>query len=193
MKKSLLIVGHPKGFTSRTYAICKRATRLRDSGVSAGEILNWQRNASIERRPFLDDSDEGYRCYEKHLRAMSRGFIIKDVVQPHVVLRFLEQNPGVYNVLYIHRDSNDVMLQHKLAGWSYYPDPEVFARRFRKYPTVEYEDITSCPKVIFDALRGFGYRVRTFNYINERFTQRRESTRQRLKQHRDLHEKTDRS
>ena len=175
--KSLLIVGYPKGFTSKTYVICQQATGLKETGVSAGEILNWERNPEVDHHPFVDRSEAAYQSYAPALRDKQDDYILKDVVQPRVVLRFLDQNPDSFNVLYVHRNPEDVMLAQQRDGWTYYPDPREFEREFLRFKTVEYERALTDPEAIFSPLRDFGYQVQPYNYITERFRAKTRHTR----------------
>ena len=175
--KSLLIVGHPKGFTSKTYAICQYATGLQETGVGSGELLNWERNPDLDRFPFVDGSDQAYQSYAPQLLRFRTDHILKDVVQPRVILRFLAEHPGQLNVLYVHRDPDEVMLAQRRDGWTYYPDPREFEAEFMRFTTVEYERALIDPEAIFGALRSLGYTVRPYNYITGHFQDKTRQTR----------------
>jgi hypothetical protein len=115
-RKSLLLVGLPRGFTSFTYDVVARATGLQRALASEGEVLNpdgASRAAALSGRPFhyrpeRGDHPEVYPAARAILERFRNGYVIKDVVQPWLVLDYLKEHPDAYRVLYIRRDLNRV-------------------------------------------------------------------------------------
>ena len=116
--KSLLLIGFPRGFTSTSQEIIVKATGLKNPGVSAGEVLNADRlsweglvdiSEKLNRFDRYTKNLEAYPVIEEQLNKYREGFIVKDVVQPWLVLEYIKRNPHAYNVLFISRNIDEVI------------------------------------------------------------------------------------
>jgi hypothetical protein len=191
MSKPLLLIGFPRGFTSRAYQIVQKATGLREVlGVGGdGEILNMQRilrdifqRTDLEQGaslPFYDESDDVYDWVERVLLGAYRmggaNFIVKDVSQPFHVLRFLEKHPDLFNVLYVKRDLAEVEFSLRWRRWTYVHSMEALAALFERFPSIDVTTALSDHRHVFERLRAhFDYPLTEFNYIDESFIVERE-------------------
>jgi hypothetical protein len=159
--KSLLIVGQPRGFTSESHRIAAKASKLDPTTISAGEVLNRDRNSNV-KFPHLSRSDESYAAFSAILAQYKDGYCIKDVIQPYAVSRYLQEHPADYNVLLIERPNQQARLFQGLRGWDY---PELDLRKI--YPgrmALQYESIIYDCAPFFSALESLGYTVDRFPY-----------------------------
>lgn len=173
--KSLLIVSSPRSLSTSIYEICCFALpELKPvPNVTRGEVFNYLDNPKCPITHY-DRSISGYKHVCKTLREYNCGFILKSVVQPFHVSRYLDFHENSYNVLYIYRDRDAVKKCQDLRGWECV-DPLIYEALFWKYVTVKYETLIYDPKHLFDALRQFNYQVNEFNYINNDYIRERES------------------
>ena len=183
--KSLLLIGFPRGFTTQSYEIIKKATGLRSSNVSAGEVLNRGRllkagfvNESLKLKnfPFYTKNLELYPVIEQELNKYKKGFIIKDVVHPWLVLEYISRNPTTYNVLFVSRNLNEVTFHLNKLDWRIYTGIEELQDKFRYFPTLDVELAMHDSDYLFDTVEKLGYTVERFNYIDQDFVEKREKT-----------------
>jgi len=190
--KSLLIVGLPRGFTSQSYRIARKATGLKQAFMSAGEILNYQRHEeypaywmlrepaamlSFKKFAFWCASDQAYEAIRASLDQIpSRGFVFKDVCFPQLVHRYISQNPDWFNVVFIRRDPRKVAVSIKTKGWKYPAETQELIREiYSNYPFIDADKAIFDHHHIPDILhREFGYRIRYSNYISPHFKRTRD-------------------
>jgi len=149
-RKSLLIVSLPRSLSSATFLFCHKmiANKLKidetnDIVQKNGEILNHlpkfqEFNTYIACQ--LDD-DISYKKYKSTLDKYTNGYLIKDVVQPLIVSRYLRENPNSYNVLYIKRDPVEVIHRMWERKWMWptilldkkYTSAKIYAKGGKKW------------------------------------------------------------
>ena len=105
-----------------------KATGLKNPGVSAGEVLNADRlsweglvdiSEKLNRFDRYTKNLEAYPVIEEQLNKYREGFIVKDVVQPWLVLEYIKRNPHAYNVLFISRNIDEVIFHCNKKNWGY--------------------------------------------------------------------------
>lgn len=177
--KSLLIVGFPRSLTTHVYDMAHKAIQgLHPADAAAGEILNHLNNQKCDFGLLAQD-DADYTKAVELLDAHKESYVVKDVVQPHLMRRFLSD---LYNVLFVRRDIDDAIACQILQGWdappkSFFADAIAYYSRF---PTVEYDTIIHQAGPLFDAFESFGYAVERFDYLTPEFVQKREETFKKL-------------
>jgi hypothetical protein len=182
--RPLLIVGFPRGMTSGVYRLVQRATGLRElfGGVGDGEIFNPGRVEHLisgmpgdDQSGFYDRSEAGYLRVAAIAAHVEAGFVIKDVVQPFHVLRYLAANPGHFEVLYVRRPLEHVAFAQARRGWAYAHSMEQLAEAFSAFPTLDMQRLLFDGGVLFDTLRDrFGYHVEPFDYLTPAFIAQRD-------------------
>ncbi len=142
--KSLLLIGFPRGFTSQAYDISKGMLPfLKESGIAAGEVLNHTRNDAIDREyPFYLNStsakfEEAYQYCSRILDQYTEGYLIKEVIQPHIVLRYLYENPDAYHVVFVNRPMAHIQFSLDRKGWGFAGDPETLFPAFNCFPSID--------------------------------------------------------
>lgn len=163
---SLFIIGHPRGLSSVTWKICCRATNLNvPTAASKGEILNHQLNLKIEAYPHFTKSEKAYYDYKNTIQSYLRGYCVKDVVQPFVVLRYIREHPDDFRILYVYRDPDIVNWRQRERGWQC-PHPSTFVADFKRAAdaVLTFEQVVSEPQVVFSTLAMLGYTVKPYNY-----------------------------
>jgi hypothetical protein len=181
-RKSLLLVGLPRGFTSFTYDVVARATGLQRAPASEGEVLNpdgASGAAALSGRPFhyrleRGDHSEVYPAARAILDRFRNGYVIKDVVQPWLVLDYLKEHPDAYRVLYIRRDLNRVRFHLAGRGWTFVEDVEAVDRAFSHFPTLDVQEALFDSDAITRAITRLGYRARRVPYMTRSFCRRRD-------------------
>ncbi|MBU8544481.1 MULTISPECIES: hypothetical protein [Roseomonadaceae] len=180
MSKPLLIVGLPRGFTSESYRLVQQSTQLLEPPASSGEVLNWQRwaepPAGINGMRFYDRRDENYagicEVYKTFLFPDSK-YVIKDVVQPFHTIRFLRENPGLCNVLYIRRDLMAVRHSLLKRSWKYVHSMDAIDQQFLDFDFVDSTRVMYDKSYLFSKIERMGYNVRRLNYITPEFERTR--------------------
>jgi hypothetical protein len=180
LSKPLLIVGLPRGFTSESYRLVQQSTQLLEPPASSGEVLNWQRwaepPASINGMRFYDRQEENYAgicaIYKTFLFPHSK-YIIKDVVQPFHTIRFLRENPGLCNVLYIRRDLMAVRHSLLKRSWKYVHSMDAIDQQFLDFDFVDSTRVMYDKSYLFSKIERMGYDARHFNYITPEFEKTR--------------------
>ena len=182
-KPSLLIIGHPKGLTTQTWQVCRKITGLRTtSSQIAGEILNDRR---CKRKPQFTHFDKSEECYDTCKEILEQhlvGWLVKDVVQPHAVCRYITEHPGAFRVLFIDRDPVIVHWRQTCRGWVY-PDPAENIEMFcnASDAVLTFEDVTENPAAVWNALRNLGYDITEVNYITAKFKWIRQRQKENLR------------
>jgi hypothetical protein len=173
--KPLLLVGFPRGFTSQSYDILGRVTGLKEHYPNAGEFLNLQRLRATfpfavqNRMKFYDTSDDLYELVAEAMLRVKPGSIVKDVVQPFHVLRFLQENPSRFNVVYVKRNLSHVAFSLLRREWGYVHQLQQLHERFSRFAAIDVdrtlEDITYPVEVA----RSLGYAARGYDYRDSDF------------------------
>lgn len=174
--KPLLLIGFPRGFTSQSYFILQAATGLREILPNDGEILNLQRVKRLfpfvdGRMGFYDTSEPLYEKVAETLGHVRKGCIVKDVVQPFHVLRYLDANPDTFNVIYVKRDLRHVAFAVIRREWGYVHRVAELHDRFSKYPSLDVERALTDFRYPADVVRSLGYVARPHDYRDAKFRQ----------------------
>lgn len=179
VRRSLLIVGVPKGCTTTIYSICVRALGFKTTGAEQGELLNGL---------FNTDEESNCRKVADRLKGYSgdSGFVVKDVLQPIPVARYIRESPDAYNVLFVKRDLVEVRMCQRHAGLSE-EDPAIAYRLFAGQKTVLVDRLLFDPEEIFGALRQFGYNVDNTDYRTPDFIRKRNETKMKIRNLRGLY------
>lgn len=174
-KKPLLLIGFPRGFTSQSYTILKRATGLGEHCPSSGEFLNLQRLRTLfpfavnTKMTFYDTGDHLYEPFAQALEKVRNGYIVKDVVQPFHVLRYLDENPAKFNVVYVRRNLSHVAFSLMRREWGYVHKIGVLHERFSRYPALDVDSALDDVDHPIEVVRKLGYAARGFNYRDQTF------------------------
>lgn len=181
--KSLLIVGFPRGFTSATYQLSgEMLPFLKETGVSAGEVLNPSRNRELvtgKKVAFYlqaDDSDfdAHYAVCSSILKKYAENYIIKDVVQPWIVRRFINENPSLFNVLYVDRPLEHVKFSMERKGWAYKGSLESTRKYFSSLLTLDVEKVLYDPRYFHLTLKNIYSEAIYYDYLDDDFVERRD-------------------
>lgn len=174
--KSLLIIGLPRGFSSEAYRIAAAMLPdLQQSAVAAGEVLNHQRNPDLADAADFYLGDESpdfeffYRQCEVQLLRYAEDFIIKDVVQPWVVLRFLKEHPGLYHVLFADRDLAQIKFALERKGWAFVRHIDTIHQSFQLFPSIDVSHAQFDAEVFHRALVAIYPAAQQVNYIDNNF------------------------
>ena len=175
--RSLLLVGFPRGLTTEAYRICLEGAHELAPLAEAGEILNRTRSRHAIGHAHFETNQRAYKHYAALLDKFKTGFIIKDVVQPFIVCKYLKKNPGSYNVLFIDRDTEDVVARQKARGWDQ-PNPDTYRDKLKEVAdeVVHYWDIVGGCDPIYDALERLGYSPERKDYRTPQFMNKFKST-----------------
>lgn len=182
--KSLLILGFKRSMSSAVYKFYERAIpALKKSGVSDGEVIN--RNhalASKYKHPHHATSDEKYLLHKEVLDSYKEGYLIKEVTQPYTIVRYLKENPGAFNVVYMDRNLDYIEFACKkktwdgLSGWKIPPYPELCRMREEMMSVadgiINVDKALKNHKHIFNVVRQLGYKVNGWNYLDKSFQNR---------------------
>ena len=191
---SLMLLGFPRGFTSDSYEITWRSLPfLKRPMISAGEVLNYQRFSSKNLKSegnfhfWLPENHNEFpaacRWIEKRLDQYTGGYIIKDVVHPLQVLKYLDKYPENYRVLYIRRDPELVRYFTDKKGWQMNLDLYTLDQKFKKYPVLEVEKALYSEKYFHQVLSRVYPMARCARYMTKSFVQRRENRKRLFEQH----------
>jgi hypothetical protein len=190
MRKSLLLIGFPRGFTTQTYDIVARATGLPTSGAMSGEVLNalrWE-GAGLpvpaeladlgepifySTRPELHDR---FAAILKRYATTQAPCIIKDVVQPFHVLDYLERNPDDFQVIFLRRDLGEVVSRLRRRNWRYVHSLDALEQRMLRYPVVDARRVMYDEGYIFRRLDALGLPATPFGYLTSEFIAQRDAT-----------------
>ncbi|MCF8069992.1 MAG: hypothetical protein K9L30_15535 [Desulfobacterales bacterium] len=174
--KSLLFVGFPRGVTSTTYTIsASMLPFLKETGISTGEILNHQRNEALtDKYPFYisdnhPDFNTAYLYFKLILDKYAENHIIKDVVQPYIVLRYLKENPEKYNVIFINRNLEHIKFALEYRGWDYTFGLDYLYDRFSRYSEIKIDQAIYDEDYIPGILSRYYDNVITVHYISQKF------------------------
>lgn len=166
-QKTLIVVGSPKSLTTWTAMLAARATGM----INAGELFNLH-HKNIFPVPFdhCDRSPAGERWISSHITALYMGHVIKDVVQPFHVSRFLKSHPWV-NAVFIHRRREDVLACQRSAGFKPHEiaDPAVYDELYRGLPRLDFEKLISDESHLHGLLRDLGYQAERVEYLTPEF------------------------
>lgn len=179
--KSLLLIGFPRGFTSQAHDIAKEMLPfLQESGIDAGEVLNQTRNRTIDRDiPFYLKSnsptfEDTYQYCRKILNQYTEGYIIKEVVQPFIVLRYLFEHPDAFNVLFINRPLEHIKFSLDRKGWGFAGNPETLYQAFSSFPAFDVTKAYYDPHYVHECLQAIYPTARAYNYLSPLFIEQRE-------------------
>lgn len=117
--KSLLLLAFPRSMSSLIARIAGDALRhqLPDQGpAESRERLH----KTTMQDGWIQSYETDYRKYpgyEKYIEKWEYNSLWKDVHQPFMCRRYLDENPGAYNVLFIRRPLEDIAYCMALAGW----------------------------------------------------------------------------
>jgi len=180
--KSLLIIGLPRGFSSEAYRIAAAMMpQLQRSTVAAGEILNHERNPELKTDAdfYLDedspDFESFYRQCEAQLLRYADDFIIKDVVQPWVLLRFLKEHPERYHVLFADRPLAHIKFALERKGWAFVRHIDIIYQSFQLFPAIDVSRAQFDADVFHRTLAAIYPQAQPINYIDKKFTTIRDS------------------
>lgn len=172
--KSLLIISSPRSLSTQVYEICCASLpELKQvPNVTRGEVFNFYDNTECTIK-HCDRTENGYKYVCNTLDQYYNGYIIKSVVQPFHISRYLDFNEGKYNVLYIKRDRDTILTCQHLLNWQCV-DPIFYEALYWQYNSVHYEELIYNTECLWILLRSMGYIVNDFNYINDEFVKYRE-------------------
>lgn len=194
--RSLLIVGHAKGFSSPVWRFTTRALSLSAPEATDGEALNPDRGGAMEGVGFYEPAgnEAAYRRAAEVLDAHRGGYLIKDVIQPYLVHRYVCDHPDTFNVLYVNRDPSEALRcqqRMKDQGWADWqrelhvaPLDDLFGCRGLCCVEVDYYWLCWEPRQLWMALYRLGYDPEPFNYCTTEFSRKRAEVWKRLNQQR---------
>ncbi len=154
---------------------------LKEGVVSSGEVLNHQRNNDFLPVPFHvqeshPDFERFYEASRQELLKYREGYIIKDVVQPYLVLRFIQQYPDCFNVLFVHRPLEHVKFSLRRKNWSFVRDVDELFKQFNCFPALDvsraYYDVTAFEESLgqfYDSVLPHDYQSPEFTLVRDRF------------------------
>jgi len=138
-KKSLLIVSFPRSLSSLIFKTCNKKIpylkidRSSSKIIENGEIFNYLND--YKKTQFCLKSNKSYERCRKTLDKYTDGYLIKDVVQPLMVEKYIQENPDNYNVLYIERDIAEVAHRMWDRKWMW---PTTVLGEGKKYTAKKY-------------------------------------------------------
>jgi len=182
-RPSLLIVGHPRGFTSFTAEAAAKATGLMPHPAGKCEIFNQDHNPNWTHR-HCDANATVYPDLIHKFEHWSRSTVLKDVVRPRQVAKYVTEHVGKLRVLYVHRDPVEVRLFQHRQGWHNVPHPAQHVAVLREIADAEvsYEQLCEEPEHLWRALRQLGYQVQPYDYRDENFQKKLNETREKTEQ-----------
>ena len=182
--KSLLIVGFPRGLTTHVYEVAHQSIGgLSPNDANGGEILNRRNNPECTLG-YLNETENGYCQATRILGAHAFGYVLKDVVQFHIMRRYLTKQPKMFSVLFVSRRIDDSIACHLLREWNPMPR-ELFVEMenfYQTFPTVEYDEIICNTEALFEAFESIGYNVDRYNYLTPEFIEKRDHTIEKLRE-----------
>lgn len=189
--KSVLILGFPRGFTDETYRFAKALLPgLREPLMANGEVLNGGEILNSDRcigltqvfpfyvRPEDPLFEAAYQEFARILEAHREGFLLKDVVQPYIVMRFLAENPGAMRVLFVDRPADEVIYTLWRKGWTYPDNPRGLRQQLRHYPAFDVRQALvdeQYTRNFFQQRFAGELSEDKFHYIDYEFEQRRDN------------------
>jgi hypothetical protein len=182
-KKSLLLVGYPRGFTSESHRIASAMLpMLGKPGISAGEVLNADRNpAIVTRYEFYmginhPNFNESYNFFEGVLDSFAEGHVIKDVTYPIHILEYISRNPNKFNVVYIHRNLDHVRYACYRKNWNYIDRINMYRLHyeFSKFPTINAEKAMRDPMAFEKIIKKIYPAAKSIDYITPAFIKKRD-------------------
>ena len=186
--KSLLLLGFPRGFTDETHRIVSamvpqfQAPLMIDGEVlHGGELLNSDRCVGLTQyfdfflHPQDPQFEAAYQVFAERLSAYTENHLIKDVVQPYAVMRFLVEHPDVFTVVFVDRPAEHILYAQWKKGWSYMENPRTLRTEMLNFPRFD----------VSRALHDEAYTSEFFSarypgalparYLDEDFTRRRDA------------------
>ncbi len=201
--KSLIIVGLPRSMSSlvyryASYMLSDELNILDEKIWHDGDVLN---HIQVEfpriKKKFGRNNYTDYKKHKTVLDKYSKNHLIKSVVQPLHVAKFLNENEK-YNVLLIRRELADTIYTLYLREW-FWPinilgldstkrknqtlenlckavikiDKEILSS-IQDKELISYENLLFDDKLLFRKLKKLGYDPKWFSHIDEDFKKKRE-------------------
>lgn len=121
--RSLLLFCYPRSLSNFVYATTQKALahELRTLPTPGGEVLTlFDAEAQQGWRYYASYDLQYRRCRDLLFRECSGSVLIKDVMQPFALQRFLSEHPDFFNVLTIRRSLTDIVycLLNRKWFWS---------------------------------------------------------------------------
>lgn len=181
-KKPIILVGFPRGFTTVSYRIIRDSTLLLEifGAAGDGEVCNVDRIRAAfcgKFQPnigFYDRSEAGFEWVSRILDLVPPGHIVKDVVQPFHVMRYLQERPDRFTVLYVNRPLEHVSFALSRRGWSYVHSVDEIHEAYAKFDQLDVEKCLFDESYIFKRISDLGYKTQSFSYINKDFISKRD-------------------
>jgi len=204
-KKSLLLLSFPKSMSTLTYIICRDALRIDLSYPAAGEgILNHKCNMNLRKTPYYTRQSRDFRFLNRALESVLNKCgpcLLKDVVQPFFINRYLKNHSEKLNVLFIERPLADVVYCNWIRNWHYISKgvpsgkfskdiddmiagiTNVYNTIYSKFDTLEFNKLIDDERYIWDKLEDLGYRVNNYHYMKT--TENFKETKEKVLRYRD--------
>ncbi|MEO1085592.1 MAG: hypothetical protein AAFY88_15230 [Acidobacteriota bacterium] len=208
--RSLFVVALPRSLSTHVHGLCCRSLGLRSpSWADAGEVLNGDRILllSASQPHFLPAEAGALKMMSEFLddAVRSYGRVYKDVVQPFVVSRWLEDrrlaDKDAPAVLHVRRPLADIAWSMKRANWRYperaggvprageEPDDRLLRGLLRartvleklsgaaEVATVEFDEVLRDEQALPRALRKLypAAQIREVTYLDAAFQRRRDA------------------
>lgn len=173
--KSLLILGFKRSFSSKVYQELSRSIKgIKKTDVSDGEVINRNKNLPREYKyPHYAVAEDKYVLHKEILDKYSDGYLIKEVTQPYTILRYIQEHPGKYNVIYMDRNLDHIEFACRRKGWGLPVYPELVRMREELLKVVNgvivVDKALTNPHHIFTVVRNLGYEAPTHDYITPEF------------------------
>jgi len=166
---------------------------LKISYYTDGEVLNYQRRSKFcggdegKFHFWLSKDDEEFEAsntwVEKQLHRYAKGYIIKDVVHPYEVLKYLDKYPDKYRVLYIRRDPEEVRFFIDKKNWNMTLNLNVLDQHFRQFTTLHVDQALKSEEYFHSVLKELYTNVRFVKYITPAFIAKREDRKTQFEKH----------
>lgn len=191
--KPILLVGLPRGMTSKAFVIMARMLgRKPPDFTTHGEMLNpqrfrWERSSLPADHPLRErlggltgplhsKSPETFEAVARALDCVPDRWIIKDVVQPWACLDYARRNPSRFTIFYLRRELSHVHFALHRRNWNYVADVDGLDRALSEaFQIISTTAMQFDERYLHERLRQLGVAAKFVEYIDQNFIADRES------------------
>lgn len=185
--KSLLIVSVPRSASTALEKACFRGL-IPLKFKSKGEILNSGYQCKL-RVPQYTKKEKDFEKLKEQCLRFTQNNIIRDVVQPHFFVQYLNWITDRFNVIFLLRSLDGIMTSRKRLGWKM---PRKTVLRYQNmlrdiperegYKHIDYYDfIRDDPYKLIKILQNWYPGCQHFEYMTKDFVKKRQKTLKILK------------